>query len=108
MQCTINVHCIIFLPYSVSYTLHVGTCLATIPATADSVGVWTDSQFKSLFGRSFSTLSDTVVFMNGDAFANDVHVEGSQYYKGTIFANMNKTNNKLMTVRLNYIVVLNK
>ena len=77
-----------------------------MPATADSVSVWTQNQFVSLFGKTFSTLSDAVVFMNGDAFANDAHVEGSQYYNGTIFANMNKTYNKDMKIRLNYIVAL--
>ncbi|MFR3998457.1 MAG: hypothetical protein ACLTZW_05850 [Paratractidigestivibacter faecalis] len=86
--------------------LFVGTAVRTVPATADSVRVWTGSEFKSSFGRDFSASSDVVVFMNGDAFANDVHVDGSQHYQGNIYANLNKTRASGASIRLNYIVAL--
>ena len=86
--------------------LFVGTAVRTVPATADSVRVWTGSEFKSSFGRDFSASSDVVVFMNGDAFANDVHVDGSQHCQGNIYANLNKTRASGASIRLNYIVAL--
>ena len=86
--------------------LFVGTAVRTVPATVDSVRVWTGSEFKSSFGRDFSASSDVVVFMNGDAFANDVHVDGSQHYQGNIYANLNKTRASGASIRLNYIVAL--
>lgn len=86
--------------------LFVGSTVRTVPATADSVRVWTGSEFKSSFGEDFSASSDVVVFMNGDAYANDVHVDGSQHYHGDIYANLNKTRASAATIRLNYIVAL--
>lgn len=86
--------------------LSVGTITRIVPATANSVRVWTVSEFKSSFGRDFSPTSDVVVFMNGDGNANDVHVDGSQYYSGDIYANLNKTRTAAADIRLNYIVAL--
>lgn len=83
-----------------------GSVVRVVPATADSVRVWTGSEFKSSFGKDFSATSDVVVFMNADATANDVHVEGSQYYRGDIYANVNKTRSADASVRLGYIVAL--
>lgn len=86
--------------------LFVGTVVRTVPATSDSVRVWTGSEFKSSFGKDFSATSDVVVFMNADVSANDAHVEGSQYYRGDIYANVNKTRSADANIRLNYIVAL--
>lgn len=89
--------------------LFTGSVVRTVGAGTDSVRVFPDDQFKSLFGRSISTSSgDFVGFLNGDAVANDVHVEGSSYVSSdkSVYAVLNKSRSANMNIRLNYLVVL--
>lgn len=89
--------------------LFTGSAVRTVDASADSVVVFTDAQFKRLFGRSININGgDFVGFFNGDASANDVHVEGSSYLSDnkSVYAVINKTRTHAMDIRLNYVVVL--
>lgn len=47
-------------------------------------------------------------FLNGDAVANDAHVEGSSYVSSdkSVYAVLNKSRSANMNIRLNYLVVL--
>lgn len=86
--------------------LFFGSIVRTVPSGTDSVRVWTGAEFKDAFGQDFSAGSDAVAFMNGDAAANDVHVEGSQYVSGDIYANLNKARGADAAIRINYIVAV--
>lgn len=94
---------------SAARRLFTGSAVRTVGAGADSVRVFTDTQFKDLFGRSISTSEgDFVGFLNGDAVANDAHVEGSSYVSSdkSVYAVLNKSRSPNMNIRLNYLVVL--
>lgn len=83
--------------------------MRTVGAGTDSVVVFNDANFKSLFGRSININGgDFVGFFNGDAGANDVHVEGSSYLSNekSIYAVLNKSRTYALDIRLNYVVVL--
>lgn len=83
--------------------------MRTVGASIDSVVVFNDANFKSLFGRSININGgDFVGFFNGDADANDAHVEGSSYLSAdkSVYAVLNKTRTYAMDIRLNYVVVL--
>ncbi|WP_417571945.1 hypothetical protein [Paratractidigestivibacter faecalis] len=89
--------------------LFTGSIVRTVGAGTDSVVVFTDAKFKSLFGRSININGgDFVGFFNGDARANDVHVEGSSYLSTdkSVYAVLNKTRTYALDIRLNYVVVL--
>ena len=83
--------------------------MRTVGAGTDSVVVFTDAKFKSLFGRSININGgDFVGFFNGDARTNDVHVEGSSYLSTdkSVYAVLNKTRTYALDIRLNDVVVL--
>lgn len=83
--------------------------MRTVGAGSDSVVVFTDAKFKSLFGRSININGgDFVGFFNGDAKFNDVHVEGSSYLSNdkSVYAVLNKSRTYALDIRLNYVVVL--
>ena len=89
--------------------LFTGSVVRTVGAGADSVVVFTDAEFKSLFGRSINISGgDFVGFFNGDARANDVHVDGSSYLSTdkSVYAVLNKNRTYALDIRLNYVVVL--
>ena len=89
--------------------LFPGSVVRTAGAGVDSVVVFNDANFKSLFGRSININGgDFVGFFNGDARANDAHVDGSSYssYDKSVYAVLNKTRTYAMDIRLNYVVVL--
>lgn len=89
--------------------LFTGSVVRTVGASIDSVVVFNDANFKSLFGRSININGgDFVGFFNGDADANDAHVEGSSYLSAdkSVYAVLNKTRTYAMDIRLNYVVVL--
>lgn len=89
--------------------LFTGSAVRTVDAGADSVVVFTDAKFKSLFGRSININGgDFVGFFNGDAAYNDVHVEGSSYLSNnkSVYAVLNKKRTNALDIRLNYVVVL--
>ena len=78
-------------------------------AGADSVMVFTDADFKRLFGRSINIFGgDFVGFFNGDALANDVHVDGSSYVSTdkSVYSVLNKTRTNAKDIRINYVVIL--
>lgn len=83
--------------------------MRTVGAGSDSVRVFTDDQFKGLFGRSISTSGgDFVGFLNGDAVANNAHVEGSSYVSSdrSVYAVLDRSRTANASIRLNYLVVL--
>ena len=86
--------------------LFVGTVVRTVPATADSVCVWTGSEFKSAFGKTFKNATDSVFFMNADGRANSVHVTGSTYINGDVYATLNRSQASNASTRLNYILAM--
>lgn len=89
--------------------LFTGSVVRKVDSGADSVVVFTDSKFKRLFGRSINISGgDFVAFFNGDAVANDVHVDGSSYLSAnkSVYAVLNKKKTNAMDIRLNYVVVL--
>ena len=69
--------------------------------------VFTDSEFKSKFGRSFDFNKDYFGVMNGDTTAAGVCFTSSYSpSSGSLYANI-PTGNKSGNVRINWIVVLN-
>lgn len=94
---------------SAARKLFTGSVVRTVGAGSDSVKVFTDAQFKSLFGRSINIGGgDFVGFSNGDAVANDAHVDGSSYVSSdkSVYAVLNKSRSANMDIRLNCLVVL--
>lgn len=85
-----------------------GSVVRTVGAGADSVRVWSSSEFSSEFGRAFEAPKDYVGFANGDAVANDVHIQGASYVStdAGVYAVFNKSRPANASVRLNYLVVL--
>lgn len=93
---------------SAARRLFTGSVVRTVGAGSDSVRVFTDDQFKGLFGRSISTSGgDFVGFLNGDAVANDAHVEGSSYVSSdrSVYAVLDRSMTANASIRLNYLVV---
>ena len=89
--------------------LFTGSVVRTVVAGADSVVVFTDAEFNSLFGRSINISGgDFVGFFNGDARANDVHVDGSSYFwtDKSVYAVLNMSRTYALNIRINYVVVL--
>lgn len=89
--------------------LFTGSVVRTVSADIDSVVAFTDAQFKSLFGRSINIAGgDFVAFFNGDAGANDAHIEGASYVWSdkTVYAVLDKSRTFAASIRLNYLVVL--
>lgn len=86
--------------------LFVGTNVVTVYAGGDSALVWTKSQFVSTFGKKFNSSRDSVYFMNGDAAANDVHVDGASFVSGSIYATINKKMSVNAQLRVNYIIAM--
>lgn len=88
--------------------LFTGSVVRTVGAGADSVRVWSSSEFSSEFGRAFEAPKDYVGFANGDAVANDVHIQGASYVNtdAGVYAVFNKSRPANASVRLNYLVVL--
>lgn len=88
--------------------LFTGSVVRTVGAGADSVRVWSSSEFSSEFGRAFSATKDYIGFANGDAVANDVHIQGSSYMStdAGIYAVFNKSRPADASIRINYLVVL--
>ena len=89
--------------------LFTGSVVRTVGAGADSVMVFTDADFKRLFGRSINIFGgDFVGFFNGDALANDVHVDGSSYVSTdkSVYSVLNKTRTNAKDIRINYVVIL--
>lgn len=94
---------------SAARRLFTGSVVRTVGAGADSVNVFNDAQFKSLFGRSISVSGgDFVGFFNGDAVANSTHVEGSSYVSSnnSVYAVFDRSRSANASIRLNYLVVL--
>lgn len=72
-----------------------------------SVQVWSNSSFKSTFGKEFSTTTgDIVVFMNGDANGSDAHIEGSTYTSSGLYAVFDRTVSTSTNIRINFLIVL--
>ena len=94
---------------SAARRLFTGSVVRTVGAGSDSVKVFTDAKFKSLFGRSIGISGgDFVGFFNGDAVANDAHVEGSSYVSSdnAVYAVLDSSRPANASIRLNYLVVL--
>lgn len=94
---------------SAARRLFTGSVVRTVGAGSDSVRVFTDSQFKDRFGRSVSISGgDFVGFFNGDAVANDAHVEGSSYVSSdkSVYAVLDSSRPANASIRFNYLVVL--
>lgn len=88
-----------------------GSVVRTVSAGGDSVIVFTNSDFVSKFGRPIvyeGEHADSVSFCNGDAAANDAHIEGSSIMKSTrdVYAVLNKNITQNKEIRVNFIVVL--
>ena len=81
-----------------------GSVVRTPTSSGNSVPLFTDAQFISLFGRSFDKAKDCVCLMNGDGGATGVHFDGCTYLNGTIHATF--AGNVGAAVRINYIVAL--
>ncbi len=88
--------------------LFAGSKVVTVLAASDSVKVWSGSSFKEKFGRDFDAGGgDGAVFMNGDGKANSVHVDGSTYDSGDLYAILSSASGASASLRLNYLVWLN-
>ena len=87
--------------------LFVGSKVTSTVVSANSIPVWTKSQFKSAFGREFNNARDAALFMNGDATANDAHIDGSAYTgDGTVYATLGNNVTASKAIRINYVVLL--
>ena len=88
--------------------IRCGTIVRQIIKGNDSVPVWTTTQFQQTFGFPYNALDTAVVFMNGDGAAFGLHIEGSTYLNGMIYAVMNQMATGTSSVRLNFIVCKNE
>lgn len=79
-----------------------------VSANADSVMVWSASEFKSAFGFETGTLMGNgfIGFMNGDGKANSQHINGATYLYGNIYAVFQGKVTGNTATRINYIVVI--
>lgn len=69
--------------------------------------MWANPKFAAAFGHAFDPGSgDVALFMNGDAQANDSHVEGSSYVAGDgVYAVLDRRKSADATIRIQYLVV---
>ena len=68
--------------------------------------VWTQSQFKSKFGRAFDPAKDCVAFMNADTTGVNSAINCPSYMPSTQIIGVGFESALSGTARINYIVVL--
>ena len=92
---------------SPSSLIQVFTGTIVVKPDTSSYKMWTKATFASTFGKTFDRYRDFVVFLNGDATANDAHVDGCSINNaGDIYAVFNKSTTS--NIRINYLVILRK
>ena len=88
-------------------TIHFGSTIVEYSSNEDlEVLLFSDSDFKSRFGRSFSIEKDYVGVMNGDANANQPSSMHVNYYSGSKNIWVRIPGAKEGNIRLNFIVLL--
>lgn len=88
-------------------TIHFGSIISEYSSNEDlEVLLFSDSDFKRRFGRSFSIEKDYVGVMNGDADANGSSSMCVNYYSGSKNIWVRVPGAREGNIRLNFIVVL--
>ena len=90
--------------------IFVGTVVSTIESSSSASGhearLFTESEFKANFGRSFDPMGDYVGVMNADGLAESTYINSATYFRsGNIWVGVPGGSDG-NTIRLNYLVVL--
>ena len=76
------------------------------PISGSSVILFTPSEFRETFGRSFNNSKDFVGVMNGDSISSGAHIDGAQWSMNNgVYATFNRSLNNEW-IRVIFVVIL--